>query len=219
MFIKGLHCSTHIYFFLICYIFPQSESFWSDVRSKILGTQFNLACSVDCVFFCVSSATQRNLKRPVFQRRALCRSCGRRPVGVAQHGVEGAGKVVGAGATGRVLRQRDQTRQQEEEEQEQLQREGGAERPIEEGARRRGVLLLSAGANGRRRKVETSFAGWNRLRPALNKRISASVSVTSWGLSLSWSSRPLLRQRRRQPGLMPSHHPGENPTNCTLDPI
>lgn len=76
---------------------------------------------------------------------AAVRSCGRRPVGVAQHRVEGAGEVVGAGAAGHVLRQRDQTRQQEEEEQEELQREGGAEHPIEEGASRWGVLLLSAG--------------------------------------------------------------------------
>lgn len=81
------------------------------------------------------------------------RSCGRRPVGVAQHGVEGAGEVVGAGAAGHVLRQRDQTRQQEEEEQEELQREGGAEHPIEEGARRWGVLLSAGGARREWEKV------------------------------------------------------------------
>lgn len=64
------------------------------------------------------------------------RSCGRRPVGVAQHRVEGAGKVVAASAARHVLCQRDQTRQQQKEEQQELQREGGAQHPVEEGATR-----------------------------------------------------------------------------------
>lgn len=200
-----MHCSTqniNFFFFLFPY-FPAFRVLLVRCAFQTLGTQqFNLL-SVDCVFFCGSSATKRSLKRPSLP--AAVRSCGRRPVGVAQHGVEGAGEVVGAGAAGRVLRQRDQTRQQEEEEQEELQREGGAEHPIEEGASRWGVLLLSAGGArrdlGEGTRFKSSVAGWNKLKET-HERLC--VSVTSWELSLCWSSRPLLRQS----GLPPSHNPG-----------
>lgn len=48
---------------------------------------------------------------------------GRRgPVGVAQHGVEGAGKVVGLGAAVVFLRGGDHASQQQKQQEEQLQR-------------------------------------------------------------------------------------------------
>ena len=61
-------------------------------------------------------------------------SCGRRAVGVAQHGVEGAGEVVGQGAAVVLLRQRHQAGQNQQHEEEQVQGEGSPEDPVEEGS-------------------------------------------------------------------------------------
>ena len=64
-------------------------------------------------------------------------SGGRGPVGVVQHGVEGAGEVVADAAAGVALGERDETGQQQEQQQEHVEGEGGPEDPVEEGARRR----------------------------------------------------------------------------------
>lgn len=55
------------------------------------------------------------------------------PVGVAQHGVEGAGVVIGAGAAVVLVGQRHQAGQNQQQEEQQVEREGGAEHPPEEG--------------------------------------------------------------------------------------
>lgn len=75
-------------------------------------------------------------RRPPAERG---RSRGRRAVGVAQHGVEGAGEVVGEGAAVVLLGQRHQAGEDEQHEEEQLEGEGGPEDPVEEGPARGGV--------------------------------------------------------------------------------
>lgn len=61
--------------------------------------------------------------------RYLCCSNGRRSIGVAQHGVEGAGKVVGVVTAVVLLCHGHEAGQADEEEQQQLDREGRPEHP------------------------------------------------------------------------------------------
>lgn len=62
-----------------------------------------------------------------------CSSYGWRPVGVAQHRMEGAGEVVGMVAAVVLLRHGNETGQADEEQQEQLDWERGPEDPQQEG--------------------------------------------------------------------------------------
>lgn len=59
-------------------------------------------------------------------------SGGGRAVGVAQHGVEGAGEVVGVGAAVVLLGERHQAGQHQQQQEEQLQREGGSQDAVEQ---------------------------------------------------------------------------------------
>lgn len=59
-------------------------------------------------------------------------SCGRGAVGVAQHGVEGAGKVVGQGTAVVLFRQRHQASQHQQQQEEQVEGEGSTQYPVEE---------------------------------------------------------------------------------------
>lgn len=84
-----------------------------------------------------SSASLRSVKLTWPQeefsvRRSPRRSCGRRPVGVAQHGVEGAGEVVGERAAVILLGQRNQAGQDQQQQEEDVEGEGSAENPVEE---------------------------------------------------------------------------------------
>lgn len=60
-------------------------------------------------------------------------SDGRGPIGVAQHGVEGAGKVVVVGAAVVLLSDGHQTRQAHNEQQQELQRQSRSQDPQQEG--------------------------------------------------------------------------------------
>ena len=73
-------------------------------------------------------------------------SRGRGSVGVAQHGVEGAGKVVGQGAAVGLLGQGHQTHQHHQQQEEEVEGEGRPENPMEEGARRGSVLTPGLGS-------------------------------------------------------------------------
>ena len=75
-------------------------------------------------------------------------SRGRWAIGVAQHGVEGAGEVVGERAAVIVLGQRHQAGHHQQEQEEEVQGEGGAEHALEEGALRGRITLLRPGMDG-----------------------------------------------------------------------
>jgi len=80
-------------------------------------------------------------------------SCGRGPVGVAQHGVEGAGKVVGQRAASALPpagapRWRQQHQQQQQQQQQQVEGERGPQHPLEEGPRGGGALAPAAPGPG-----------------------------------------------------------------------
>ena len=62
------------------------------------------------------------------------RSRGRGAVGVAQHWVEGARKVVGQRAAVVLLRQGHQAGQDQQHQEEQVEGEGGPQDPVEEGS-------------------------------------------------------------------------------------
>lgn len=65
--------------------------------------------------------------------RYLCYSNGRRSIGVAQHGMKGAGKVVGVVTAVVLLRHGHEAGQADEEEEQQLDGESGPEHSCEEG--------------------------------------------------------------------------------------
>lgn len=95
-------------------------------------------------------------------------SRGRRAVGVAQHGVEGAGEVVGQRAAVVVLGQRHQAGQNQQHQEEQVEREGGAQHPVEEGPVR-GRIPLFLPEWGRRGR-----AGWE-VHQHIGKTVSPAL--------------------------------------------
>lgn len=59
-------------------------------------------------------------------------SCRRRAIGVAQHGVEGAGEVVGEGTAVIVLGRGNQAGQRQQQQEEQVQGKRGSQNPVQE---------------------------------------------------------------------------------------
>ena len=90
---------------------------------------------------CVASGHEgwrRNIQSVESPWQSSCSSYGRRSVGVAQHGVEGAGEVVGVVAAVVLLGHRHQAGQADEEQEDEMDGERGPEDSQQEGLTLRG---------------------------------------------------------------------------------
>lgn len=104
----------------------------------------------------------------VFQSSVVAFSCGRGAVGVAQHGVEGAGEVVGQCAAVVLLGQRHQAGQDQQHEEEQVEGEGRSEDPVEEGPAWGRVPPLLPGCQGKMVKMVISHKKKNITQTPFN---------------------------------------------------
>lgn len=142
------------------------------------------------------SDTVLNLSELQAARR---RSRGRGSVGVAQHGVEGAGEVVGQRAAAVVLGQRNQAGKNQQQQEEQLEGERRPHHPGEEGApRRRVAALLPAGTQAGRK---TSGNHEDRLDFGDRFNRKRGLRLPSGGCWCSWrrlQTRTLLWRRQRR---------------------